>query len=1020
MIFRDVRRILFIVLLLIILPVFSTYSLGQRERNIRRAQDQIQTAKELIDEKRYNDALIILNEVIADYPELQQEATVHLRKILTIQDQYQDILEEFEDAVRNEPDNLEKTLGLIEELRNIDENPNDTLKRQIEQAEITALLRYNENIFNNLMDEAAAAIQNKEYQKAITIYESGFTLHREDYLKINYGLLSTGMNSEIADIRDSTELLIQEIDGFINSRDEFMISLTEAEPSALTGAIQDFRVPYNEQTDTYFALKDSANHLRSYREDVGRLTENPSPLALRHAEYMELLTLGREGREEGLAEVVNLVLQKVTDDSAQNAVDRWRTEFDKAQSAFETAEYGNAESSYRTSRLLQEAALEVINLQQRLIRLTEGYRLREGKDLAFTLLPLHVETKAAGQMSEVKAELSEEIQTFLSRYEQNPTTLPQLSADQLFFRGYRDLFTEYLISWEQTAEPYRDLGTAYIPAARTDEIESISEEIEDWIDLSENREIILTGRIAEIRYYPLEDTYDSITLSFDQGRTYLDGIEQQVSSGEGRLIQVTSVYPDRARNIFNQVIENLTSLRRDVTSYVSGIRSEPEYLVVSEPVNRWVEQGEGLLEKINQLLNRTIALRTDARDQIALADELRESGFNSLSDAEEAFEGITTIDDPDFDRVGGLIEEAGDFFYRSVSNQEDIPFRREYDQLLKDLEEKVKRKLHELILVRVAEYVEEGRQFYLQNEFPRAEQILLEADRLWDRTNPIDPHPQVEQWLNLTTIALNQEQAREIPETHPSYPSIMNLLNYARENFETGQTLLSKGSRREAVEVLDAARDKLLTVTTEFPFNKDAGVLTLKILQILNPDNFDELFTQKVAEARNTLAQNPEEAYYDLLDLKEIKPNYPGLDNLIYQTEILTGRRIPPRDERDIQQAEQLYREALAIYENENRIRYAEAIRKLNQALEINPDYQEAASLWDKLQLEQGSEVRYTLSSAAYEQYQRALDYFINGNYALAYRETSLLLQNEENLGYGPLIQLHDRLKRELGVDSET
>ncbi|MFP4384846.1 MAG: hypothetical protein ACLFST_00805 [Spirochaetia bacterium] len=977
-------------------------------------------AKELIEERRYNDALIILKEVVENYPELQQEATVYLRKILDIQDQYQDILEEFEDAVRNEPDNLEKTLGLIEELRNIDENPNETLKRQIEQAEITALLRYNENIFNNIMDEAAVAIQNKEYQNAITIYKSGFTLHRDDYLSVNYGLLSTEMNSEIADIRNSTEMLIQEIDGFISSRDDFMKNLTDAEPSSLTEIIQEFRTPYNKQTDAYFTLKDSANHLRSYRDDVDRITENPSLLALRHVEYMELITLGREGRDEGLAEVVSLVLQNITDDSGQDAVERWKEEFEKAQSAFEIAEYGRAESSYRTSGVLLEAALEVLNLQQRLIRLSDGYRVHEGKNIAFRLLPLHVETRAVIKMAELKADMSEEIQTFLERYEQNPGTLPELSSDQLFFRGYRELFLEYLKNWEQTAEPYRNLNTAYIPAARKEELVSLSAEIEDWRDLSENREILLTGRIAEIKFYPLDDTYDSITGSFNQGQTYLEGIKQQVSTGNGRLIEVTSSYPDRARNIFNEVIQDLTSLRRNVTSYVSDIRDEPEYLVISEPVSRWIGQGEELLEKINQLLNSTIALRTEAREKIALAEELRESGFDRFSEAEDAYNGITTIDDPDFDRIGGLIEEAGEFFYRSVSNQEDIPFRREYDQLLKDLEEKVKRKLHELILVRVAEYVEEGRQFYLQNEFPRAEQVLLDADRLWDRTNPIDPHPQVEQWLNLTTIALNQEQAREIPETHPSYPSIMNLLNYARENFEAGQTLLDKGSRKDAVEVLDAARDKLLTVTTEFPFNKDAGVLTLKILQILNPDNFDELFTQKVTEARNNLAQNPDEAYYDLLDLKEIKPNYPGLDNLIYQAEILTGRRIPPPDKNAQQRAEQLYREALAIYENENQARYAEAITNLNQALDINPDYQEAASLWDRLQLEQGSEVRFTLSSAAYEQYQRALDYFINGNYALAYRETSLLLQNEENLGYSPLIQLHDRLKRELGVDSDT
>ncbi len=1015
--FRDVRRLIIIILLIAIVPVFSLNALGQRERGIRNAQQQIEEAKELIEGKRYNDALLIIEDVIEKYPELQQDATVLLRKIWKIQDQYQDLVEEFKNVIENEPDNLEKALGLIDELHELDENPNKTIRQRLEQFRIIALLRYNENIFNEIMADAALAIQEERYQEAISIYQTGFSLHRDEFLDLDYGLLSTGISAEIRDIRESTETLITDLKPFLIQKDNFINELIMVNPENTDNLINGFKPNYDDKTESFFTLRAAAQNLQEYRTDINRIIENPSPLALRHIEYMELLTLGsdRTGESEGISGVLKIILAQTLEESGNLTMQRWRENYESAQNAFAETRYQNAKTLYEKSNLLQLSAMDVLELREKMIKLSSGFTIQYGKELALKSLPLYMETKIAWEVTIMKSLLSDEIVDFQNRYNAETEGITDLTTDQEYFRNARNRFLDYLSNWQNTVTEYSEIDDTYTDREKISDLEETAAVLNDWALLAENKEISITSKLAELKYQPLFVTYDSINVTFEQGQRYMEGIIQEISTGTGSSFEITSVYPDRARDIYTTVINDLRSLRNTVTNYIAEFEAEPEYLVMSDPVSLWITRAKGLLADINNLLNTATERRRESLNQITLAEELRESGFDTLAKAQNAYEEITTVEDTNFDRARTLIEDANDFFYKSVATQEDIAFRKEYDGLIQELEKEIKKKRHELILARVGEMVEEGRQFYLQNEFPRAEQILLDAENLWDRTNPIDPHPQVEQWLNLTQIALNQEQAREIAETHPSYPSVMTLLNYARENFESGQNLMDKGNQKEANQLLNSARNKLLTVTTEFPFNKEAGVLTLKIIEILNPDNFDNLFDQRIEEARINLAQNPEEAYYDLLDLKEIKPNYPGIDDLIYQAEIATGRRLRPPDQAELRRAEQLYQEALEIYEERDTARYQTAIANLNEALDINPNFQAAATLWDQIQLDRGGEIRFTLPSAAFEKYQLALEYFLNGNYALSFREVSLLLQNEENRGFEPLMDLNARLQRELG-----
>ena len=91
------------------------------------------------------------------------------------------------------------------------------------------------------------------------------------------------------------------------------------------------------------------------------------------------------------------------------------------------------------------------------------------------------------------------------------------------------------------------------------------------------------------------------------------------------------------------------------------------------------------------------------------------------------------------------------------------------------------------------------------------------------------------------------------------------------------RALIAEGKTEPALGYLESAEEKLLYVSIPFPMNQEASVLSLEILKIKDPDNFDEVFREKFNLARERININPSESYILLKDLAEINPDYPGI-----------------------------------------------------------------------------------------------------------------------------------------------
>jgi tetratricopeptide (TPR) repeat protein len=243
---------------------------------------------------------------------------------------------------------------------------------------------------------------------------------------------------------------------------------------------------------------------------------------------------------------------------------------------------------------------------------------------------------------------------------------------------------------------------------------------------------------------------------------------------------------------------------------------------------------------------------------------------------------------------------------------------------------------------------------------------------------------------------------------------MMQVLNLARDEYTLGKSLYEDGRKAEAEKYFRSAEQKVEYIKEPFPNNHAAGVLYLQILQFTEPEDFESIFRGRFHAAMGNLSSSPEESYRELQVLREIKPDYPGLDDALYRAEIATGIRQPPPDPSKLARARELYRQAEDIFQRDVRAQFPIALAYLNEAINLDPDYREAIVLKDRIQTGQGGQVTVVLSSVDQQKLNQAENFFIAGRYFEASALVEQLWQNPGNRSNPKLVELRRRIQSQL------
>ena len=974
----------------------------------------------------------VLEQGVRENPEYLDAAEEVMAKIREQRATYNEQFERLIDNLVNSPDEIERTLQIIDRMEELDEYPNERVVEQVTEARVIAQLAYDRDRAATIMAEAAELIDEERYADAVERYLSGFDLQRERFEEREYGnILRNRVTQAIATVRSNGERFVELSPEY---REE-VTSLTQAARNnvvdTLPGLVDAYADVFTRMEVQQTAVTDAAGVLSEQSEQVAAIfPEDPVDW---HIRLIRRFAVGRQDvdRREGIAGALQTAQQRsrfVLTGEFTSSADAALAE---AATALEGRLWEQAQSPLSIAREHGSAGLRVavINTGADVdMPLAEAIAA-----LPFRLRALyadqHVRRETAVARSSLATVMAEVDETRLPLEE--TTDIPTLSQSKETLAGHVETIRDQISEWEALAEEYGTLAADTLSASADEYVSATGGALSTREAEVVEYEISTLNRIAGIRYESLSGRFDAGEADYREGLDLLEGVEEVVArpqtppgeaaEGEGETaaedvaesgepVTVTYRYPDRALQQFLGARDDLQALRTDVAAALESYRAEDAYVRTDERIAERITDTEELLADIDELSQNVASRITSARDQIARAQELRNEGDNLVAQTRQAITNLNV------ERARELWEQARQRYFESLELQQDAAFRDQSDELITELGAEIQEARNRRIVQQVRQQINRADTLYEQENYQEAYDVLTDARDLWQQTN-VEPNPEIERLLRFVNAALNLESTRTLAETEPLYPVLSSYLNLARQDYSQAQNIVQvRGTTDQAQQLLTRAEDNVDNVVAVRPYNWEARILKLRILRLQDSENFDEVFERRFEEAIDRKDEDPQEALTAFETLAAINPDYPGLQEQIVELEIDLGIRPDPVTQQQIAESNQLLDQAQEIASGAGEAQRQAAISLLEEAVTLNPENNEAQILLDRLRIQSGGEATVTLTSAEEQQFRRAETLFIQDNVAQAYAIVQQLLQEEENRRYPPLLDLEERIAARLGI----
>ncbi len=984
------------------LGLSTTLEVGARGQQEERLED----ARSLIEENRYNDAILLLTQVMKENPRKFDEAEKLLQEVRQARElynqTYQELIEIL-DVQEGETLNEQEAYDIIQRLEELDADPNKAAVEAFAQARRSIVFTVNNQRFQGIMDTAGELLEQERYVAAVEEYLSGFSLHQELFDEDDYGsVIENQVDSRRDDIRSLTDQFANVNTLFLEAEENF----TVPEDASITGREQLLSIQ-QQMLELWDGIVENANALEQIRLSI--LGDDTTDIPL--LSTLRVLTIGRAESElpVGIAGAIEQPLVESMQEMNRDLQNRMTDSFESAVEQFKAGEFRDQDDMlFEPSLQLVEMVTPVIDLWDQLHSLRRELEVPrkigpDPRDTQSDRLYLRA-IEYAGESYNQLIELTDEL---------NQLETGGLLAEQVEdLRLSRGQLLEVLNSLEASIEDIQENLTEFEGYAQEGVSVGRALEVTETLQNDYATELARTRlvegdfvkRIAELRYRPAQQLLGQAEEAVAEAEAFTEGVERVLYEGSG---EVEVRYPNRSIELVNTAQEDIDAVRSMVEAVLAELNGEKPYILEQDPIISLQQQGQELLTIVD-----TVGLRR--RQVLERAEELNRQADIALSEGDIRLQQTRAeLENERFELAREKLEQAGNAYSESLNFREDPEVRAIIDEQIPTLADQILFEQNQVIVREVRSLIDRGRELFFQEKFIEAEQVLTRAQSRWRQTHPEDD-PEVALWLDRVERALETTSGITIEESDPLYGDMMQVLNLAKEDFQQGRRLYEQGQRSAAMDAFASAEKNIEYIKEPFPNNKASGVLYLKILEYTQPDEFESIFSGRFQEARDNLDTAPEEAYRELQVLREIKPDYPGLDDALYQAEIATGIRQPPPDPQKLARARDLYSQAQEIVEDDIRAQFPVAVTYLNEAIELDPNYREAILLKDRIQTGQGGQVSVVLSSVDQQRLRRAENLFIDGRYFEASVIVDQLWQNPENRSNQKLSELRRRVESQL------
>lgn len=489
-----------------------------------------------------------------------------------------------------------------------------------------------------------------------------------------------------------------------------------------------------------------------------------------------------------------------------------------------------------------------------------------------------------------------------------------------------------------------------------------------------------------------------------------------------------SLIPDasdeNARQMPSKLLSSISTFRHIIDLDVKTLREGSS--ILSRGSSSYSSNIQLMQKKINDSINniqklssQTDALSSQAKAQQREALQAQNQIYiyynRALSSYRQSnYKSART----NLDRAMSLYENSFDSLKRDVTIQEET-----YANLIK-LKQDIAEKQKPLLIQELRGYKNSAKTSYYAGNFDEASIQINQADEVrnsWCKFMDIEMESdeELERLRNLVNVALSIKSGKELNPNDALYPEMSQILSMSNIYYEQGQDLISKGNKTEGRELLSKAKNKLNELKVIYPHNQKANLLSMRIDQVLDMNQFNESFKVRLEELkaidytkRDATAQN---GYSDLQDLNEISPNYPGLSDFMYKVELDLGLKqiVVAPTSATAGEAMTYARQAQEQLANAGRdtMMLANAKSLANKAYALDPNNDIAIAVLDEVALRTGAQAAVVLSASDEAKYQQAITYLQNGNVIAANSNLQELLQNPANRRSAKVQKLQSRIK---------
>ncbi len=950
----------------------------------------------LIKEKNYNDAILELTNYMNENPEDFDGAQQRLRKIIKMRESYNDTALDLLTVLADEPTNDKKKLDMIAYLEALEKNPNASTQNFIAETKAAAQFTYYRARFDEIMTTGDGQIDAGQYVAAAKTFQEGFAIYKAEFDETSSPEAVTAVNDRLTELGANIAQYDALQAAFVASVNSFRSAVQSRDPAAVEERYAALDAQLGSLATVRNAIAASGWYFEDSFAELQRqnklLTENSFlPFAYR-------FTLGRKTSErfEGILGACD-AQWNLSMDALENAErEAERSLWTESLATLGTGSAERALSDLASARRLLAVSERLAASLSRFTARADAWGKRDY--LAFAASSRATSTVLAG------------LETLGARYGEYRAISAELAAyapPPISPDAVRKAPAPAVTTWASWVSSLANLSAA-VASDQTDRAPSgapaeYDAEFSAWKKAFASSIAADTYAARERSAAYQADSAEAVVAdrrsAYDEALALLDGKPNDAGS--------VSYYPSQSLTAFTDVRSGIASDKRALGAAADSLRKASTDVLARPQYAASLARIDAANESLDRISANAGTGITRANSRILQSNLARQESDLRFTQAQAALRRN------DFQAARDNLQRSRDRINVALSLQEDVALRKSSDQKLEALGADITRIENESVVREVRALISSGKNAYYLGNFDQADQIFTQAKTRWSATN-VDENAEVANWLTIVNTALSMKTGRTIPVSAPLYPQMSQILNTANQLFSEGKQLIGAGQRTAAISRLEDAKSKLQQLQLVYPLNQDAGLMTLKIDQLIDPIAFSVFFRQKVDSVRQNYKVERQTSYSDLLDLYQINPDYPGIKKLLDDVEIYLGVKLPPPDPKALARSSELTRSAQKIYDANTRSMFQVALDQLDEAVKLNPDNQVAIALKDRVQTSVGGQSVAVLSATDEAKYQQAVQELQRGNKITASALVEQLLQNPKSRNSAKILDLKKRIDSQL------